>query len=70
MIDTYGAANPLQCQDIKDRKDKTCEERYGDKDVMHNQDIFDAFGHLKCPKVERIAPDKTPTCRRFNWQKV
>jgi hypothetical protein len=28
------------------------------------------FGHLKCPKAERIAPDKTPTSRRFNWQKV
>ena len=31
---------------------------------------FYTFGHLKCPKAERIAPDKTPTCRRFNWQKV
>jgi hypothetical protein len=28
------------------------------------------FGHFKCPKAERIAPDKTPTRRRFNWQKV
>ena len=32
-------------------------------------DIY-TFGHLKCPKAERIAPDKTPTSRRFNWQKV
>jgi len=31
---------------------------------------FYTFGHLKCPKVERIAPDKMPTCRHFNWQKV
>jgi hypothetical protein len=32
--------------------------------------LFYTFGHLKCPKAERIAPDKMPTCRHFNWQKV
>jgi hypothetical protein len=31
---------------------------------------FYTFGHLKCPKAERIAPVKTPTRRRFNRQKV
>lgn len=28
MTEMYGAANQLQCIEIKDKKDKTCEERH------------------------------------------
>jgi hypothetical protein len=56
MIETYGVSNPLQCEEIKDRKDKTCEAKYGDKDIMKNPEIFEKVVKNSFKKKEYIMP--------------
>ena len=56
MIETHGFGNPLQCQALKDKKDKTCEEKYGDKDIMKNAEIFEKVIKNSFKKKEYTLP--------------
>jgi hypothetical protein len=56
MIDTYGAANPLHCESIKLKKDQTCEERYGHKDIMRNTEMFEKVANRGYKRKEFVLP--------------
>ena len=56
MIEKYGNASPLKCEEIMDRKNITCEERYGDKDIMHNSAIFEKVVKNSFKKKEYTLP--------------
>jgi len=56
MITTYGAAIPLQVAKIKEKKDKTCERLYGDKDIMHNAEIYNKVVKNSFLKKEYTLP--------------
>lgn len=56
MTDLYGAPNPLQCVCIKAKKDNTCEEKYGDKNIMTNAEIFQKVVKNSYKKKEYTLP--------------
>jgi len=56
MIKKNGYGNLLQCQAIQDKNDKTCEEKYGDKDIMKNAEIFEKVIKNSFKKKEYTLP--------------